>query len=171
MPRHPPCALYSLSTQTLNKNYKDTTHYKNNPQQTHTPTSHQPHQLTPPSSQSQTKSSIVSAPVYGGQHVRSSWDARVHYQVIKHQENTNPAEDFHPLRPDSSGPNSVPNQTCNHPRTDFHTPDHHDPQKGPRQPAPYSGTQVITRRRSSMIPLVNTTNAHHTATPTNAGAR
>ena len=68
-----------------------------------TPTSHQHHPRN--------KSRLALAPVTGGQHVRSSWDARVHYQVIKHQENTNPTKDFHPLRPDPSGPNSVPSPT------------------------------------------------------------
>ena len=131
-----------------------------------TKTIHNKH--TPPpatNTTNQPKSALVPAPVSRGQHVRSSWDARVHYQDVKHQENTNPPRAIPLLRPDPSGPNSVPNQKPDA-QPARSTPTRTKAQRGSTKDKPHAGQQ-----RSSMIPLVNTTNAHHTATPTSAGAR
>jgi hypothetical protein len=151
-----------LSTQTLNKNYKDTTHYKNNPQQTHTPTSHQqpPAQTVrkPPGNTSSVGPGLwgtTCALIMGCSRPLSRFQT-----PRKHQPNQGHHILFGLI---FQGPTVCQTFFPHHPLRFPHPPG--EPNR------PYSAKKQLKNELSSMIPLVNTTNAHHTATPTNAEAR
>ena len=177
MPRHPPCALHSLSHKHSTKTTKDTPHHRHNHTSsrattkqkttTHQPTRKKPrpaalvvarcsrplstyqtpHPPTPPTSTQPTGNE-------GGTEQTNPTPRR------------NPPGAFAGLIP--QGPTACQNQPPTHRTPRFHT-HHHHPPRGAAAAGSTEEARRARRRRSSMIPLVNTTTIGATRTVTHGG--
>ena len=178
MPRHPPCALHSLSHKHSTKTTKDTPHHRHNHTSSRATTKQKTTTHQPTRKKPRPAALVVarcSRPLSTYQTPHPPTPTPHHHGTDQGKEaqkkQTPPPPHRHPpSRADTTrnrgvaglipqGPTACQNQPPTHRTPRFHTHHHHS-----RAAAAGSTEEArrARRRRSSMIPLVNTTNASHT---------
>ena len=170
MPRHPPCALHSLSHKHSTKTTKDTPHHRHNHTSSRATTkqkttTHQPTRKKTPTSRTGCRQMLASTihisntPPTNPTHQHTANRQRRRHRTNKPHPQEKPPGAFAGLIP--QGPTACQNQPPTHRTPRFHT-HHHHPPRGAAAAGSTEEARRARRRRSSMIPLVNTTNASHT---------